>query len=114
METLHVRGVDKNTLGLVRPIYYLKKRVPGEAEFWAPVFKSEDSRTIYTYAASAKREAPIDSGHEIMALHAMVAEALRKDGRLDNPYDLRSDRVFPDEAKDLLATLTLQPYQLRF
>jgi len=114
IETLHVRGVNKNTLGLMRPIYYLKKRLPGEVEFWAPVFKSEDSRTIYTYAASAKRETPVDCGHEILALHALVAEALRKDGRLDSPYDLRPDRVFPDETKDLLATLMLQPYQLKF
>ncbi len=53
-ETLHVRGIDKNTLGLIRPSFYLKKRVPSEAEFWAPVFKSEDGRSIYTYAARAK------------------------------------------------------------
>ncbi len=113
-ETLHVRGVHRDTLALMRPIYYLKKRVLGEVDFWAPVFRSEDGRTIYTYAASAKREVPIDTGHEVLDLQLLVSEALMADGRLNNLYDLRSDRLFPQEAQHLLETLTLQPYELRF
>lgn len=113
-ETLHVRGIDKNTLGLIRPAFYLKKRVPGEVDFWAPVFRSEDGRTIYTYAASAKREAPVDNGYEILELHGIVAEALREQGRLNDPHDLRPDRLYPARLTPLRSTLVSQPYQLSF
>ncbi len=113
-ETLHVRGVDNNTLGLIRPTFYLKKRVIGENEFWAPVFRALDRRTIYTYAASAKREVQVDAGREVLDLQAVVAEALMADNRLSDPYDLRPDRLFADTWEQLKAHLQPQPYSLRY
>ncbi|RME84716.1 MAG: hypothetical protein D6775_04725 [Caldilineae bacterium] len=113
-EKLHVRGVDTNTLGLIRPSFYLKKRVPGEDEFWAPVFLSLDGREFYTYAASARRAAPVDNGHGVLALHELVAQALIDDGRLHDPLDLRPDRLFPDMAGRVLEELVPQPYRLTF
>ncbi|NUQ38186.1 MAG: hypothetical protein HUU23_10370 [Caldilineales bacterium] len=111
-ETLHVRGVDMNTLGLARPAFYLKKRVQGEEEFWAPVFVAEDGLSLYTYAASAKRQTPIQDGREVLALHAQVAEALMAQGRLHDPCDLRPDRLFPADLQRFCHHLTLQPYHL--
>ncbi len=113
-ETLHVRGVDSNTLGLLRPVFYLKKRLQGETDFWAPVFKTPDGRSIYTYAASARRSTPVDSGRDALDLHAIVAEALIADGRLRSPLDLRPDRLFPSHWAQLQAFVTPQPYNLRF
>ncbi|MBK9050104.1 MAG: hypothetical protein IPL78_04020 [Chloroflexi bacterium] len=95
-DKLHVRGVDTTTLGLRRPIFYLKKRVPGETEFWAPVFTTNDGLAIYTYAASARREVPVDKGQEILRLRELVAKALQADKRLTDLYDLRADRLFPE------------------
>ena len=66
-DKLHVRGVNMHTLGLRRPVMYLKKRVPGEVDFWAPVFESGDGERIYTYAASARREVTIGEGQEVLA-----------------------------------------------
>lgn len=109
-ETLHVRGVDSTTLGLIRPIFYFKKRVAGENEFWAPVFRSVDGRTVYTYAASAKREVPVSNGLEVLDLQAVVAQALIADRRLEEPYDLRPDRLFPGQWRQLQAFMTSQPY----
>lgn len=109
-ETLHVRGVDSTTLGLIRPIFYLKKRVTGENEFWAPVFRSPDGRTVYTYAASAKREVAVRNGLEVLDLQAVVAQALIADRRLEEPYDLRPDRLFPDQWHQLRSLMTPQPY----
>jgi len=114
VETLHVRGIDVNTLGLIRPSFYLKKRAPGEDEFWAPVFRSEDGRILYTYAASAKREVPMAGGEEVLALHRVVAEALMAQGRLHDPYDLRPDRLFPATLQQFLGHLSPQPYHLSF
>lgn len=94
-DKFHVRGVDPQTLQLIRPCFYLKKRVPNENEFWAPVFKS--AQKLYTQAASEKREVPLDNGREVLALQSIVAEALEKDGRLNNRFDLRPDRLFRDE-----------------
>lgn len=111
-ETLHVRGVNTETLALVRPVFYLKKRVPGENEFWAPVFPSDDGQTIYTYAASAKREVPVTDGHEVLALRDVVAEALIADRRLRHPFDLRVDRLLPDYWARLQGALKPQPQQL--
>ncbi len=111
-ETLHVRGVDMNTLGLIRPRFYLKKRVPGENEFWAPVFRSEDGRRLYAYAASAKRETPMDGGREVLNLHNLVARALMADRRLNDPYDLRPDRLFAEDWRALATHLRIQPYTL--
>lgn len=113
-ETLHVRGVDTNTLGLIRPIFYLKKRVVGENEFWAPVFSTLDRQTVYAYAASARREVRVDEGREVLALQAVVAEALIADGRLSDPCDLRPDRLFPDMWERLKTHLQIQPYYLRY
>ncbi|NOX62803.1 MAG: hypothetical protein GXP42_12785 [Chloroflexi bacterium] len=112
VETLHVRGVDKNTLGLVRPRFYFKKRTPGENEFWAPVFRSQEGRTIYTYAASAKRETPLGGGQEVLNLQKQVAYALMADGRLSDPYDLRPDRLFVTDWRALATHLRVQPYSI--
>ena len=94
-DKLHVRGVNMKTLGLRRPVFYLKKRVPGQVDFWAPVFESGDGTHIYTYAADARREAPIKAGGEVLALRSLVAGVLLADNRLKDLYDLRPDRLFP-------------------
>ncbi len=107
-DKLHVRGVNMHTLGLRRPVLYLKKRVPGETDFWAPVFESGDGKRIYTYAASARREVAIAEGQEVLSLQSLVAEKLQKDGRLSNTCDLRPGRLFPDYWERLKATLTPQ------
>ncbi|MBK8989000.1 MAG: hypothetical protein IPM39_23500 [Chloroflexi bacterium] len=107
-DRLHVRGVNLQTLGLRRPVFYLKKRVVGQTDFWAPVFEAGDGQSVYTYAASARREAPVAGGQEVLALQAVVAEALMADGRLADPHDLRPDRLFPDYWKRLETTLTPQ------
>jgi len=107
-DKLHVRGVNMHTLGLRRPVMYLKKRVPGEVDFWAPVFESGDGERIYTYAASARREVPIGQGQEVLALQSLVAGKLKENGRLSNTSDLRPGRLFPDYWGRLKATLTPQ------
>jgi hypothetical protein len=104
-DKLHVRGVNLHTLGLRRPIFYLKKRVPGETDFWAPVFETGDGKRIYTYAASARREVPIADGQEVIFLRELVAQALLTDGRLHDLHDLRPDRLFPDYWERLKVTL---------
>ncbi len=113
LETLHVRGVDNDTLGLVRPRFYLKKRVPGEHAFWAPVFLSGDGQRLYAYAASARRDVDAAEAQAILNLHEQVASALITDGRLHDPFDLRADRLFPSDWKILKAHLSLQPYALQ-
>jgi len=97
-ETLHVRGVHRETLGLVRPIFYLKKRPQGddENEFWAPVFPSKTGQSIYAYAVNGRREVDIDNGHEVLLLRSQVAQALVADKRLKEDYDLRADRLLPE------------------
>jgi hypothetical protein len=100
-DKLHVRGVDMHTLGLRRPIFYLKKRVPGQTDFWAPVFESGNGRFIYTYAVNARRQVPVADGREVLNLRALVAEMLGKDGRLPNPDDLRIGRLFPNRWQQL-------------
>lgn len=95
-DKLHVRGVHRRTLQLVRPKFYLKKRVPGETDFWAPVFASIDSPRIYAYAASDRREANLNDGREVLVLRDLVAKLLKREHRLNNTYDLRPDRLFPD------------------
>ena len=94
-DKLHVRGINMKTLGLRRPIFYLKKRVPGQTDFWAPVFESGDGKRIYTFAANARREAPIAGGQEVIFLRELVAQALLTDKRLHDLHDLRPDRLFP-------------------
>lgn len=105
-DKLHVRGVNLRTLGLRRPVFYLKKRVPGEVEFWAPVFESGDGQHIYTYAANERREAPVTDGSEVLFLRQTVANALMADKRLSEVNDLRPDRLFPAKWDRLKATLT--------
>ncbi len=95
-DKLHVRGVHRRTLQLIRPKFYLKKRVPGEIDFWAPVFASIDSPRIYAYAASDRREANLNDGREALVLRDHVAKLLQRENRLGNTYDLRLDRLFPD------------------
>lgn len=105
-DKLHVRGISKTTLGLRRPVLYLKKRIPEEVDFWAPVFQSGDGKTIYTYAASDRREVSRQSDREVLDLHRLVADALQQDQRLTDPYDLRPDRLMPGYWERLRATLT--------
>lgn len=96
-DRLHVRGVDRLTLGLIRPAFYLKKRpqFAADNEFWAPVFPEIDDSGLYTFAASAKRAAPNNHGREVLQLRSMVAQALIADKRLKQDYDLRPDRLMP-------------------
>lgn len=93
-DKLYVRGVSTHTLGLRRPVLYLKKRVLGENDFWAPVFQSGNGRSLYTYAASQRHEIERQSD-EVLLLLRTVASALQTDGRLNNPLDLRPDRLMP-------------------
>lgn len=97
-EKLHVRGVHRETLQLIRPLFYLKKRAVSddENEFWAPVFPSMTKNAIYTYAASGRREAEADNGYEVFLLRKQVAEALIADKRLKDQADLRVDRLLPE------------------
>ena len=111
-EKLHVRGVSRSTLALLRPVFYLKKRIPGQTEFWAPVFEAEDGRSIYAYVASAKREVPIDGRNEVLALWEVCADALIADQRLRERYDLRPDRLMPDYWERLEPTLERERYRL--
>jgi hypothetical protein len=115
-ERLRVRGVDVESLSLVRPVFYLKKRPQSkdEAEFWAPVFLSEDKGSIYCYAASGKREIDLSGGYEALLLRNQVAQALIADKRLKDPYDLRPDRLLPDFWERVKKTLKLQPEKLVF
>lgn len=97
-EKLHVRGVHRLSLQLIRPLFYLKKRGENghENEFWAPVFPSMTSDAIYTYAASGRREAELDKGYEVFSLRHQVALALIADKRLKDEADLRADRLLPE------------------
>ena len=104
-DKFHVRGVHRWNLQLIRPKFYLKKRVPGEDDFWAPVFPSIDSPRIYAYAANARRDATIDNGREVLVLRDLVANVLMDDGRLSDTYDLRPDRMFEDTWEQLKVTL---------
>jgi hypothetical protein len=114
-ERLRVRGVDSD-LALVRPIMYLKKRPQSddEAEFWAPVFLSDDHASIYCYAASGKREIDLSGGYEVLLLRNQVAQALIADKRLTDQYELRPDRLLPDFWDRVKGTLKLQPEKLVF
>jgi len=113
-EKLHVRGVNMDTLTLIRPIFYLKKRPynPGEHEFWAPVFMADDDKSIYTYAASGQREVDISGGYEALLLRTQVAQALIADKRLKENYDLRPDRLLSDYWMKVQATLNRHPARL--
>jgi hypothetical protein len=97
-EKLHVRGVHWETLALMQPIFYLKKRPEAhdDNEFWAPVFTARDGLSIYTYAASGRREVDVDNGYEVFWLRQQVALALVADKRLKVEKDLRPDRLLPE------------------
>ena len=95
-DKLHVRGTSLQSLQLRRPVFYLKKRIVGEPEFWAPVFETEGLDGIYTYAASERREIKNEYGGKgVLVLTRIVAEALKTEKRLNNIYDLRPDRLQP-------------------
>ena len=113
-DTLHVRGVNMDSLTLVRPIFYLKKRAfhPGENEFWAPVFLADDEKSIYTYAASGKREVDLAGGYEALLLRTQVAQALIADKRLKDNFDLRPDRLLPEYWTQVKSTLKPYPAKL--
>lgn len=115
-EKLHVRGVNRETLALIRPIFYLKKRpqTGDDHEFWAPVFPADDGKSIYTYAASGKREVEIDNGREIFRLRRQVAQALIADKRLKEEDDLRADRLLPEYWEKVKSHLEPLPTQLVF
>lgn len=105
-DKLHVRGVSQTTLGLRRPVFYLKKRVPGQTDFWAPVFQSGDGRTIYAYAASRRQEVARQGGEEVLTLWEQVARALIADRRLKQVHDLRPDRLMPGFWEQLRSRVT--------
>ena len=107
-DKLHARGIHRISLALIRPIFYFKKRstIPGKNDFWAPVFLSDDQSSIYTFAASEKRVAPLNNGNEILDLYDTVTQALIQDGRLQTPYDLQIDRLFPHQLEALKVNLT--------
>lgn len=113
-EKLHVRGVSRKSLALVRPIFYLKKRPMSddENEFWAPVFISSSGDSIYTYAASGRREVDMNNGREAILLQSQVAQALIADKRLKDSYNLRIDRLLPDYWQTVKATLQAHPAKL--
>ena len=100
-DKLHVRGVSRDTLQLKRPRFYLKKRVVGQEPFWAPVFKSSDGTSLYTYAASKQRVVLLEDGLEVLMMQKVVAAALIEQSRLQHPHDLRVDRMFADNWRDL-------------
>lgn len=106
-DKLHVRGISQRTLGLRRPVMYLKKRIPKEVDFWAPVFQTADGRSIYAYAASQRHEVMRDE-EEVLDIHEKVGVALQKDRRLNNLFDLRPDRLMPGYWHRLESTLTMQ------
>lgn len=115
-DTLHVRGVNMDNLALIRPIFYLKKRAQtkGDNEFWAPVFLEDDGQSIYTYAASGRREVDMAGGYEALLLRTQVAQALIADKRLRANYDLRPDRLLPDYWERVKATLQEYPARLTY
>ena len=94
-DKLHVRGIGREDLGLRRPVFYLKKRQLGQTDFWAPVFPAHNGQCIYAYAADQRREEPLVGGLEVERLRDQVAVALMGDGRLQDRYDLRADRLLP-------------------
>ena len=110
-DKLHVRGVDPQTLELIRPVFYLKKRIPQQTDFWSPVFAGPD--TIYTFAASARREVPRNAGLEILELQQVVAQALIADRRLHSSYDLRPDRLMAEHWLQLEQHCKREPHQLQ-
>lgn len=97
-EKLHVRGVHQKTLGLVRPVFYLKKRplTPQDTEFWTPVFPSDENDSLYAYVLDKKYQNNEDSGHEVFRLRTQISQALMADNRLAQDLDLRIDRLLPD------------------
>lgn len=116
-DKLHVRGVDKERLSLIRPTFYLKKRplVGRENEFWAPVFYSQErDDQIFAYAASTKHQATIAHGQEVFELRDKVAQALINDGRLLVNYNLRTDRLMPEHWAQVKETLTAQPRKMMY
>lgn len=115
-EKLRVRGVNRTNLALIRPIFYLKKRPVGndDNEFWAPVFPADDGSTIYTYAASGKRETEVDQGHEAFRLRLQAAQALVADRRLKDENDLRADRFLPEYWQQIKTSLIPQGSALVF
>ncbi len=115
-DRLHVRGVRKKSLALVRPIFYLKKRASTteEDDFWAPVFVSNGNDSIYTYAASDRRQVDLNMGHEVLRLRSQVAQVLIADKRLRHDYDLRADRLMPDVWEKVKSTLLEYPHKLKF
>jgi hypothetical protein len=112
-EKLHVRGVDPRTLTLKRPVFYLKKRVAGEDEFWSPVFLSDDGRQIQTYAANQMQEAAVEGGKEVFVLRELAAKALIADGRLGHSDWLQAERLFPETWEQVRQHLIPEPHGLQ-
>ncbi len=107
-DKLHVRGVDPNTLGLRRPVFYLKKRDSADGDpFWAPVFENGAQDGIYAYAANSRRDVAkgVDDVSAVWDLRRIVAEVLVTDKRLTDTNDLRADRIMPNYWKKIAAQL---------
>lgn len=106
-DKLHVRGVNMQDLSLRRPVFYLKKRVTGEDDFWAPVFENGAGDGIYTYAVNARRDVLFENDIKaVLRMRDLVAELLLADNRLSDLYDLRPDRLMPDLWARLRENLT--------
>lgn len=106
-DKLHVRGINRHSLALRRPQFYLKKRNPGEQDFWAPVFENGVEDGFYTYAADQRRDAQKENGLGVLRLRSLVAELLATQNRLSDKFDLRADRLQPAVWREL--KLNLRP-----
>ena len=115
-EKLHVRGVHQKTLGLVRPVFYLKKRplTPQDTKFWTPVFPSDENDELYAYVLDKKYQVNEDSGHEVFRLRAQISQALIDDSRLSQDLDLRIDRLLPDYWSKLQTKLESLPNKFSY
>ncbi len=50
----------------------------------------------------------------MLRLQRLVSDALIEQGRLEDPFDLRPDRLYPGALDNLLDGLTRQPYDLAY
>lgn len=107
-DKLHVRGIDPNTLGLRRPVFYLKKRDAADGDpFWAPVFENGAQDGVYAYAASSRRDVAKGVGPSVVwDLRNIVAHVLVTDKRLSDDNDLRADRIMPRYWQKLTESMT--------
>lgn len=105
-DKLHVRGINRHTLGLRSPLFYLKKYTENEERFWAPVFENGDSTGIYVNAADNRRDVAKEEGKEVVQLVKLVSELLLTQNRISNRNDLRADRLKSNYWEMVKNTLT--------